>query len=178
MRIKTRRVTFIYGKWYLSKIEKRGESRFRQRGRRLMLWILWIGLLAVSISGWHRAVVAVDTWYWLDQIGVRPGPWYLAASGGVWGVVGLAAFVWVWLRRSGYRWAGTAAVVFFAVTYWADRLLLSRASGDHTNAGFALLMTLACLGFVLAVLRPDRRSANLPAARTAPARRREQAQGD
>jgi hypothetical protein len=118
----------------------------------LRRWILWIGYAFLAASGWVRMVSSIESWYWLNFAGVRPGPLYLAITGGVWGGVGLVALVWMALRRPWYRLVGMAAALVFALTYWIDRLLFVRPGGS--NAPFAVLVTLLGLAYAVLMLRP------------------------
>jgi hypothetical protein len=49
------------------------------------------GLLGLSIYGWLRFQQSLSLWKILIQIGIWPGPLYLAISGAVWGMLGLIA---------------------------------------------------------------------------------------
>ena len=83
-----------------------------------------------------------------------PGPLYLAITGGLWGIVALAALLWIVLRRPWYRLVGISAALFFAITYWIDRLFISTHPGGAGNTPFAILLTLILLAYVALVLRP------------------------
>ncbi len=135
-----------------------------QPGRRsscwlsLQRWVLWIGFAYLTITGWVRMVAAIVDWYWLNLTKMSPGPLYLAISGGLWGLVGLVALFWIVLRRPAYRLVGAAAALFFALTYWIDRLFISTSPSGNTP--FAILLTFFLLLYVFLVLRPlpDRRA--------------------
>ncbi len=117
-------------------------------------WFLWLGFAFISLAGWTRMIYAIINWYWLNFVGIRFGPLYQAISGGLWGLVGLAALAWVILRRPWYRLVGTGAALFFALTYWLDRLVVIISPNSGANAAFAVGLTLFALAFVLLVLRP------------------------
>ena len=125
-------------------------QRLRQpRGVRACAFIF--GMALFSTAGWMRLIDTMNDWYWLDEVAaVTPGPLYLAITGGLWGVAALAAVVWAFLRLPRWRSGGLATVVFIASTYWADRLLVTRAEDGFVNAGFSALLTI--LGIGLAVL--------------------------
>lgn len=125
-------------------------GRLRQR-RGIRAWVYILGIAVFSAAGWLRMVDTVTDWYWLDQVAaVSPGPMYLAATGALWGIAALLAIVWVFLRLPRWRMVGLAAAVFLAATYWADRLLLTRAEYGFFNVGFSALLTI--LGLLIALL--------------------------
>ncbi len=120
----------------------------------LMFWVVQLGLLFLTLAGWTRMISTIINWYWLSFAGVAPGPLYLAVTGGLWGLAGLAAVIWLLLRRPWSSLIGTGVGLFFALTYWIDRLLVRVARGNEDNAVFAISLTLLCLIYLLLVLRP------------------------
>ncbi len=120
----------------------------------LFRWFLWIGYAYLALSGWVRLADAIGSRSWLNFAGLRPGPLYLAITGGVWGVTGLGALLWMILRRPGYRLVGAGAALLFALTYWADRLFVATATGSSGNTIFAVLITILGLAYAALVLRP------------------------
>jgi hypothetical protein len=130
----------------------------RKRGS----WLLLVGYAILSAYGWTRLVGSITDWYWLSTVaGIRPGALYLAVTGGLWGVIGLAALVWVFLARPGYRAAGMAAALLFALTYWIDRLFVAQ-NGKDSNLWFAVGFTVICLGYTALVLRPEKDPRGVP----------------
>jgi hypothetical protein len=117
-------------------------------------WFLWFGFALFALFGWVRMLYAILDWYWLDFSGIRPGPLYLVITGGLWGLVALAALIWIVLRRPWYRLVGLGAALFLALTYWIDRLFISTSPGGSSNTLFAALLTLLLLAYVALVLRP------------------------
>ncbi len=116
-----------------------------------LFWGCWFGITA---AGWVRFGISLRDWYWLNRAGVGPGAAYLVISGGLWGLIGLAVLVWMGLRRPAYPWVGMAAAMFYALTYWLDRLMFSRPDGSWVNLPFALILTVLGLVFVFMMLRP------------------------
>jgi hypothetical protein len=118
----------------------------------LLRWVLWLGFAYFALSGWVRMGYAIQNWYWLNSSGIRPGPLYLIISGGIWGLVGLAALVWIVFHWPWYRLAGLGTALFFALTYWIDRLFIATGGGGNTL--FAAILTLLLLAYTFLVLRP------------------------
>lgn len=115
---------------------------------------LRISLLACSLcllSVWYalRFVEAIRFWHTLSDYHARPGPAYIAATGGFWLLAGLALAWGLW---SGKRWGwygaiGTAAG--YLLWYWSDRLVFQY---PHTNWPFALAGSAIGLVIVLLIL--------------------------
>jgi hypothetical protein len=108
----------------------------------------------LSASGWMRLYDSLSRWYWLNDSGVQPGPPYLAATGAVWGIAGIAAFLWLTRELPWNRLVGMGVVLICLLTYWADRLLFTRAPYADSNTAFALLFSVFGLASALLFLRP------------------------
>lgn len=124
------------------------------RRRSLALWILIVGFAFFAVAGLTRMVEAVANWYWLSFAGIQPGPLYLVVSGGLWGLAGLVALVWLFFRLPWRGLVAFGAALFFVLSYWADRLLVNNPEGELPNTYVVLLLTFLGLAYVLLVLRP------------------------
>jgi len=125
-------------------------------GRTFELWLLALGLLLASLSGWLRLQFVINAWDFLYQTGVRPGPPYQAIMGVVWGLGGLICAAGLLLRQ---RWAPPATrltVIGLAAWYWLDALALTRSPDTRNNWPYMLVVTLVCLVFTLIVLALNR----------------------
>ena len=118
------------------------------------MWVLIFGYALISIAGWVRMVQTFIDWDWLNAAHVWPGPFYLAATGALWGVAGMVVVIWLWLRRKGARQAAFGIALFLALTFWADRLLLLGMNPYGGNNLFAAGVTLIGLIFTGVVLQP------------------------
>jgi len=117
-------------------------SSTRLRWRRVLLAAAFLYL---AILGFSRLQQSLLDWDILQSLGMRPGPLYAAISGGVWGVLGLAAAVLAFIRTA---WAGPvvfAITLVFATAYWIDFLFLTRAAEMMVNWPFALGLTIVGL---------------------------------
>lgn len=120
--------------------------------RSLELKALIAGLLVFSGLGWLRLQQAFAAWDFLLELGLWPGPLYMAAGGALWGLCGLAGGLALWLRR---RWAprlALAAALLITASYWIDRLVFARSAAAQVNLPFAAGATLIGLGFVILTL--------------------------
>ena len=128
----------------------------RSARRPLSLSVLLVVCLLISLGGWTRVLYSILNWYWLNYAGVKPGPLYLAVTGGLLGLVSLVVLVLLWGRRPGYRLVGSAAALFFVLAYWADRLLFANTTSSMQNVVFSAAVTLIGLSYAIVTLRPDR----------------------
>jgi hypothetical protein len=126
--------------------------KVKRHPRSILFWISVALFLGFSFLGWLRLQQSIVNWQWLVSIGVTPGPLYLAITGGLWGVAGLAAGIGLWLRWPWARLVAKIAVIFLVISYWADRLAFSRAGDDQANLVFAIIVSLIGMGFVFAEL--------------------------
>jgi hypothetical protein len=117
-------------------------------------WLLGIGFALFTLSGWARMIYSITDWYWLNFAGVKPGPLYLAITGGVWGLAGLVALTWIVMRKAWFRLVGSAVALLFALTYWMDRLFVITAPDSGNNTAFAVLLTFFGLAYALLALQP------------------------
>lgn len=137
------------------------QADLRPRPKRsFWLKVLVAGMLIFSATGWLRLQQSLAEWNFLREIGLQPGPLYLALTGGLTGACGLAAGVGVWLRQ---RWAFTFTRVFIVAWQawsWIDRLWLAQVETARVSWPFSLGATLLVLLFVFAVLSEEERLLN------------------
>lgn len=129
----------------------------KRPGRPFALKLLIVDLLFFSWMGWVRFQQALVDWTWLQSLPVAPDPLYLAASGAVWGLLGLAAGLGLWLRRGWSIGLARITAAWIALSYWLERLLLGRAPETQVNLPFALTLTALALFYTFGVLSLPRR---------------------
>jgi hypothetical protein len=125
-------------------------------GRTFELWLLALGLLLTSLTGWLRLQFVIDAWNFLNQTGVRPGSTYQAIMGAAWGLAGLICAAGLLLRL---RWAPRVTritVIILVSWYWLDALALTRSPDTRDNWPYMVVITLFCVVFTLVVLALNR----------------------
>ncbi len=125
-------------------------------GRTIELWLLALGLLGISLSGWLRLQFVSSAWSFVQQTGFVPGPFYQALMGAAWGLGGLVCGAGLLLRQ---RWAPAVTritVLVLAGWYWADALLLTRSPDAAVNWPYMLGVTLFGVIFTFLTLALDR----------------------
>lgn len=115
------------------------------------VWVLMVGLLVFGLSNTLRLTATLRAWEALDMFGTQPGRLYLAVSGGVFAVGFFLAVLALLLRWRSAAWIVRGVVVAYALWYWADRYLLSRA-GPQENTPFLACLTIFLLLFALAAV--------------------------
>jgi hypothetical protein len=125
-------------------------------GRTIELWLLALGLLAVSLIGWLRLQLVISSWDFLSQNGIAPGPIYQAVLGSVWGAGGLVCATGLLLRQ---RWAPAVTRITVLVLvgwYWFDYAALTRAPDAADNWPYMLGLSLLCTLYTFGVLALER----------------------
>jgi hypothetical protein len=138
----------------LSVMEQRLKRKGMPRKHSLALWIVYLGFAWLAFSGLVRMIDSIVNWYWYTFAGIRPGPWYLTISGGLWGVSGLAALIWLLFALPQHRRVAVGIAVFYSLTYWLDRLFASQQKVGLANSAFPVLLTILGLVFIFLALRP------------------------
>jgi hypothetical protein len=122
-------------------------------GTRRPIGIYLLSLFILGLSLWNglRLIQAIIFWPIFKEYQAHPGPLYLAISGGVWLLIGLALLWGMWRGRTWALYTTLGSVVIYAFWYWFDRLILQE---PHPNWPFALLSTMMLiLFFVILVQR-------------------------
>jgi hypothetical protein len=135
-------------------MEQQLNKRTAPCSHRLALWIIYLGFAWLAFSGFVRMMDSFVNWYWYGYVRISPGPWYLAVSGGLWGLSGLLALVWLLFSFPWRRQIAAGAALFYGLTYWIDRLFVNNREGALPNSPFAILLTFLGLGIVFLVLQP------------------------
>ena len=128
------------------------ENRPPMRRRPFFLWVVILGLLVFAIFNGLRLYGALHAWSSLQAIGVQPGAWYIAVTGGIFAVAFLAAFLLLLFRSRGAAWTVTGVILAYILWYWLDRLLLTRNPMANMNATFAACASFVLAGFALAAV--------------------------
>ena len=111
--------------------------------------------LVLMITGlaWLRFAATLQDWTFLAELSLSVPPAYLAASGLLWGLIGLGL---VYGLGRGQAWAPRAlliATVAYSGYYWLDRLWLAVPGPAQANWPFALIATLGLLVWIFATLQ-------------------------
>lgn len=118
-----------------------------RKRRRWLNWILIPGFTLLALSGWLRLWQALRLGELLNELAPRPGLTYLAVSGALVGLAGLAAIAALLSRHPLRGWTVRGISLLAALWYWIDRLLFT-AEGGNINWPFSLALTLLCLALV------------------------------
>ena len=113
------------------------------------------GLLLLSLSGWLRFEQALTNWAYYREIGIQPGPFYLAVTGVLGGLAGLAAGVSLWLRQKWAIFLAGGVILLWQLWSWIDRLWVASSPGVLANWPFALGATILIGVYSYLVLREE-----------------------
>jgi hypothetical protein len=113
---------------------------FRKRpfGVTLLLW------LVLSLSAWGavRLIAALRWWNVLSEFEARLSPLYLSFTGTGWMVAGVMLLWGLFNGKLWTYWAIPAAVGFWIVQYWIERLFFQ---APRANISFALIASILLL---------------------------------
>jgi len=109
-------------------------------------------LFVLCFTAWNglRLGAAISFWDTLRQYDARPGPLYIAASGGFWLLAGLPLFWGLWRGKAWARIAALLTAALYTSWYWFDRLALQ--SVPHSNWPFVLCVNILILVFTAIAL--------------------------
>lgn len=117
--------------------------------RPIRISLLAIGACLLSIWDALRLVEAIRFWPTLSEYHARPGPAYIAATGGFWLLAGVAVAWGLWSRKRWGWYGAIGAGVGYPLWYWFDRLVFQY---PHTNWPFALVESVIALALLLLIL--------------------------
>ncbi len=112
------------------------------------------GLLILAISGILRAVTAMSLSALLHQYQSAASSLYLVISGALTALGALIASTGLWRSAP---WAPRFTRIFiivFCLSYWLNRILLTRTDAAHANWIFALLVTIYVLVYTFFITLP------------------------
>jgi len=98
--------------------------------------LLAYGVLCFTALNAVRFGAALVQWQVLAEFASAAYATYIAVTGLVWALIGLALFSAIWLALKGARWGGLAAITTYLGYYWLDRLLIQKMPAQ--NAPFVL----------------------------------------
>ncbi len=118
-------------------------------------YLISVPCAALGLVGILRLASAVREWGFLVELGVRPGPLWIAIGGALWCLLGFGAVVLAALRPPGdwNRPAVFLAMLLAAILYWADFLGFTRPAEMRVIWPFALAVTVAGLIYFFFMLR-------------------------
>lgn len=119
----------------------------RRRYRPFIVTLLSIVFLVAAILGWIRFSETISALNYLQSLPLSIPIWYLAITGVIEGLVGLAAGGASWLGIPGSRLWIRAAAGLLAFLYWGERLLFTAGHPSQYNVYFQAVMTILLLAF-------------------------------
>ena len=127
----------------------------------VLLTLIYLGL---ALLGWLRMEQAFQNWAFLNELGIQPGPLYLAVSGAIWGFVASTASIGLWTRAHWSYRAAQMAGVLLSLAYWIDRLWITQPSLSFQNWPFEAGFTVFGLGINFWLIHRLVRRGSLPGA--------------
>ena len=106
-----------------------------------IVFVLVLIVLAFSLLAWIRFGTALSVFDYLNNLPLSVSPLYLAASGAVWGLLGLGTAGLLW-----FGWRHAPALlrilgVTYAVYYWIEQFALMQSPLRDVNWVFSGILT-------------------------------------
>lgn len=108
-------------------------------------------VLIIAVHNLIRFWSAIQHWDTLSQLGIQPGPFYIALTGLIWAISGFWLAWTIWTGRPGVRIATIVVASSYLVYYWLDRLIFQ----NHTpqkNTPFVVGITILVVFYTLLTL--------------------------
>lgn len=119
--------------------------------------LIVVVLIFTSLNGF-RCLEAFQYWHFLTSLSMSVSPAYLAISGAIWVLIGIALIWILWRGQPSAPRILQVVAVIYGLYYWLDRWLLT-VSILRERWPFALLMTALGLIFIfVALTRPKVRT--------------------
>jgi len=117
------------------------------------IYITAAGLFIASLAGWLRLGLTIENWQVYASVGVKPGVWYMAATGFLSGLVYTLCGITALLPANKWKKVTLGFLVSGLTLHWIDRICFARSLEAQTSLPFSLafatLLTVAavCLLF-------------------------------
>ncbi len=135
----------------------------------LLSLVSWT-FIFIILMAWLRFFGAISNSSFITLLGMRPElPIYLMLSGFIWGLIGLPVVWGLWRRRPWTLKAVWVAAIFYALSYWLERIFLWE---DAQNWPFVLAVTIIWLLIIIWALKlsSSQRFLHLPSYELSPSK--------
>ena len=133
------------------------------KGRPFPLKLMAVGLIVFSVLCWMRIGQALIDAKLLTQFTLAPLSLYWVITGTLWGILGIVALIFLWLRYTWSLWLIGISAALFTAWYWLDRAFIQNNPGRWSSWLFILILNILILIFIystIAYLHPDRFQTN------------------
>jgi len=111
-------------------------------------------LIIYTLVGWLRLYNSLRFWNYLQGLGLRPSPLYLALSGGLMGTAFSTAFILCVLRKKSCGLFSRLICALFLLWLWLDGICLSDRETFLYELPVTILLTVATLVLMFFLIRP------------------------
>jgi hypothetical protein len=116
--------------------------------RPITVTILAIAVLIIAAVNLIRVWATVRNWETLTNLGVSPGPIYIALTGAFWAITFLILFRLIWTGNPKARISSFIAIGLYIAYYWLDSLVF-QSRIPQKNTPFAIGMTILVVFYTL-----------------------------
>jgi uncharacterized membrane protein (DUF2068 family) len=127
--------------------------------RPLSVTLLSLSVLSFAVIHLVRFGTTLAEWTFLASLPLTVSPIYLAATGLIWGVVGLVLYPGLWF---GKRWAKNTvffAALVYGLYYWLEQLFIMDSPLRNSNWPFQIILSIVLLALTAWMIRrPETRT--------------------
>jgi hypothetical protein len=117
--------------------------------------IFAILVLIIAVTNLIRLWAAIQYWETLVNIGVSPGPMFIALTGLTWSLVGFYLVWMVWTGHPGSRIAIIVVSSLYLVYYWLDRLVFQSHFPQQNTPFITGVSILVVFYMIITLLLPS-----------------------
>lgn len=108
-------------------------------------------VLIIAVMNFIRVLAALLFWETLTNIGMSPGPLYIALTGIFWAIAGMALIWSLWIAHPKTKAVTMGFVLLYVIYSWIDRFLF-QSSIQRENTPFALIASILVVFYTVFTL--------------------------
>lgn len=121
--------------------------------RPLPVTLLALSVLSFAAIHLVRFGSALAEWSFLANLPLSVSPAYLAATGLIWGLVGLALYPGLWFGKQWAKKIVFLAALVYGLYYWLEQMLIMDSPLRNSNWPFKIFLSVFLLALVAWVIR-------------------------
>ncbi len=104
-------------------------------------WVVAAGIFVSAVTGWTRFSLSLANWNLYQQLGIKPGVWYLCVNGLVIGLVYTVAGILVLYQPGNWKKTVAGLLISGLVVHWIDRICFASSQDARIGLPFSLVFS-------------------------------------